>query len=120
MKYLNAQAAATALVLAGSGAYTSDAQEKPYTQPSATQPADTKPTDAKAAGAAPPPARSTNDFFNGKIPEALAKGKFSLNVRPRWEHANQSNLRESDAFTVRSRFGFTTAPVYGFQAMLEG
>jgi hypothetical protein len=57
---------------------------------------------------------------NGKLPEALANGKFNLNVRPRWEHADQSGLRESDAFTIRTRFGFTTAPLHGFQAMIEG
>ena len=51
---------------------------------------------------------------------ALARGKFSLNERLRWEYADQSNLRASNAFTLRSRFGFTTAPVAGFQGMVEG
>ncbi len=110
MKYLNAQAAATALVLAGSGAYSLNAQDKP-----------TAAADGKTAASAEPTLMEKADgFFNGKIPDALSKGKFSLNVRPRWEHANQSNLRESDAFTVRTRFGYTTAPLHGFQAMVEG
>ncbi len=120
MNYINARVAATALALAGAGTYVTNAQEKPYTQDKITtaSPAPAAPApDTKPA----PALTSTNaGFFNGKIPEALAKGKFSLNVRPRWEHANQSNLRDSDAFTVRTRFGFTSAPVYGFQGMLEG
>ena len=60
-------------------------------------------------------------FFNGKIPEAFTKGKFNLNMRFRYEFADQSNLPEdSNAATLRTRFGFTTAPLYGFQAMIEG
>ncbi|HVS50973.1 MAG TPA: alginate export family protein [Opitutaceae bacterium] len=51
---------------------------------------------------------------------AFAKGKFSFNARLRYEYADQSNLRESNAFTLRSRFGFTTAPVAGLQGMIEG
>lgn len=74
-----------------------------------------------AAPAAAAPAQSPIDrYFNGKLPEAIAKGRFSLNVRPRWEHAHQTGLKESDAVTVRTRFGYTTAPLHGFQAMLEG
>lgn len=79
---------------------------------------------AAAAPATPPPAltpmEKVDQFFNGKLPEAIAKGKFSLNVRLRYEFADQSNLEEGEAFTVRPRFGFTTAPFYGFQAMIEG
>ncbi|HWA09860.1 MAG TPA: alginate export family protein [Opitutaceae bacterium] len=52
-------------------------------------------------------------------PAALAGGKLTLNARLRWEYADQSNLRESDAFTLRTRLGFTTAPASGWQAMLE-
>lgn len=53
------------------------------------------------------------------LADAIAKGKFSLQARLRWEHADQANLRESDAFTLRTRFGFTSAPLAGFQGMLE-
>ena len=53
-------------------------------------------------------------LFGGKIPEAFTKGKFSLNVRLRYEFAEQENLDASNAFTVRPRFGFTTAPVIMF------
>jgi hypothetical protein len=121
MKFLNAPAAATILTLAGSAAYSSSAQEKPFT-PEKTPPHSTPQAAEGKTPASPEPTLSstTGNFLNGKIPDTLAKGKFSLNVRPRWEHANQNNLRESDAFTVRTRFGYTTAPLAGFQAMLEG
>lgn len=67
---------------------------------------------------APKPEADTS-LFGGKIPEAFTKGKFSVNVRLRYEFAEQENLDASNAFTVRPRFGFTTAPVYGFQGMIE-
>jgi hypothetical protein len=54
------------------------------------------------------------------LEDAFAKGKFSFNARLRYEYADQENLRESNAFTLRSRFGFTTAPVAGLQGMIEG
>lgn len=115
------QLAAAAFALASSSAATLSAQEKPFT-PEKTPPHSTsQAAEGKSPASAEPTLSSTTgNYFNGKIPEALAKGKFSLNVRPRWEHADQSNFRESDAFTLRTRFGYTTAPLAGFQAMLEG
>jgi hypothetical protein len=104
------------------------AQEKPYTQPGVALPvppppaktvaaADAKPT----APVAPPEPNPVNKFFNGKIPDAIAKGKFSLNSRLRYEYVDQSTFDEqANALTVRTRFGFTTAPLYGFQGMIEG
>ena len=63
-------------------------------------------------------------FFNGRIPDAIAKGKFNLNVRLRYEQVDQDNTpgitKNSYAPTIRTRFGYTTAPLYGFQGMLEG
>jgi hypothetical protein len=59
-------------------------------------------------------------FFNGKIPDMIAKGKFSLNVRARYENADQEGgTPPAHAETIRTRFGYTTAPLYGFQAMIE-
>jgi hypothetical protein len=59
-------------------------------------------------------------FLNGKLPDALSKGKFNINARLRYEGVDQSNFEDdSNAFTLRTRFGFTTAPLYGFQAMIE-
>jgi len=54
------------------------------------------------------------------LPDAIPKGKINLNVRLRYEHADQFALKPADAFTVRTRFGFTTAPWNGLQAMVEG
>lgn len=79
-----------------------------------------KPAAATATPAAASDEFSLDKYLNGKLPEALAKGKFNLNVRPRWEHAHQTGFEESDAFTIRTRFGYTTAPLAGFQAMIEG
>ncbi|HTD66421.1 MAG TPA: alginate export family protein, partial [Candidatus Limnocylindria bacterium] len=110
---------------------TAHAQEKPYTQagtaipvpPPVPKPAASAPdTDSKSVV---PPAAPTQDlitnFFNGKIPEAIAKGKFSLNTRLRYEWVDQSTFKEeANAPTIRTRFGYTTAPLYGFQGMIEG
>ena len=105
-------------------------QEKPYAQPGVAQPppvpVQRAPTTPAGVPATAKPAPGTIDsFFNGKLPEAIAKAKISVNSRLRWEFADQNsitpaaNLKESDAITVRTRFGLTTAPLYGFQGMIE-
>lgn len=81
-------------------------------------------TNAAPAAAAPAPApveqTAVEKFFYTSIPEAFTKGKFSANIRARYEYVDQDNLAsESNAGTIRTRFGFTTAPVYGFNAMIE-
>lgn len=79
-------------------------------------------TNAAPAAAAPALAAPAEKpgFFAGTIPEAFTKGKFSANIRARYEYVEQDNLpSESNAATIRTRFGFTTAPVHGFQAMIE-
>jgi len=46
---------------------------------------------------------------------------FSLNARLRYEYVDQDGFAgDSHAPTIRTRFGFTTAPTYGFQGMIEG
>jgi hypothetical protein len=111
----NVPLTAGALVLAVANIL--DAQEKPYTQPS-EQPAST-------ITPAPEPG-TLNSFFNGALPDAIGKSKISLNARLRWEHADQdslasaADLKASDAITLRTRFGLTSFPLYGFQGMLEG
>jgi hypothetical protein len=76
-------------------------------------------TNAVAAASNP-----LDKFFNGKIPDAIAKGKFNLNVRLRYEQVDEEGVgaitKDSYAPTIRTRFGYTTAPLYGFQGMLEG
>jgi len=107
------------------------AQEKPFSQAGTGQPpAPPAPVKAAAPAAtppAPPPAPEQNaveKFFNGQLPDAIAKGKFNLNARLRYEFADQDNTPgitdNSHAITLRTRFGFTTAPLYGFQGMVEG
>lgn len=54
------------------------------------------------------------------LEDAFAKGTISFDARLRWEHATQSNLKDSNAETLATRFGFTTAPLHGFTAMLQG
>ncbi len=108
------------------------AQDKPFTQAGTAQVPSLPPTPPKipepaTAGTNAPAAESAGPlekFFNGQIPEALAKGKFNLNVRLRYEQVNEENQppyeKNSYAPTLRTRFGFTSAPLYGFQGMLEG
>src|SRR6185312_12861180 len=52
--------------------------------------------------------------------DALARGTFSLDERLRWEYADQENLRDANAFTLRTLFGYASAPFDGFQGMIEG
>jgi len=63
-------------------------------------------------------------LLNGKIPEVLADGKVNVNVRLRYEQANEEGAsaitKNSYAPTIRTRFGYTTASLYGFQSMVEG
>src|SRR5688500_263462 len=74
-----------------SGVY---AQEKPYSQPGTALPVPPPPppkpsAPADSAAAAPavtsPEPNAVDKFFNGKIPDAIAKGKFSVNARLRYE-----------------------------------
>ncbi len=51
--------------------------------------------------------------------DALASGKFSLDLRLRAEIADQQGLRTSQAYTLRTRFGYTTQAWEGLQFMAE-
>lgn len=53
------------------------------------------------------------------ISTAFTQGKVSLNVRARYEGVDQTGLKDADAYTIRTRLGFTTAPVDGLKAMVE-
>ncbi|HYE31530.1 MAG TPA: alginate export family protein [Methylomirabilota bacterium] len=122
---LNRNLTGGALVLAVATA--AIAQEKPYSQPGTAQSppaAPAKPAATTAPAATPPQDGAVAKFFNGKLPEAIAKGKFSLNARLRYEYVDQDGVPavtdDSHAPTIRTRFGYTTAPLYGFRGMLEG
>src|SRR5208282_84600 len=103
------------------------AQEKPFMQGGTSQPPPPLSAAEPAASGANAAATSSNPlekFFSGQIPDAIAKGKFDLNVRLRYEQVDEDNIpgvtKNSYVPTLRTRFGFTTAPLYGFQSMLEG
>ncbi len=51
--------------------------------------------------------------------DAFAQGKVSLNARLRYEGVEQTGLRDAEAFTLRTRLGFTTAAWQGWKAMIE-
>ena len=53
------------------------------------------------------------------LADAFNQGKISLNVRARYEGVRQSALQDAVALTLRTRLGFSTAPLHGWQAMLE-
>ena len=92
--------------------------------PLATPPPVASVSDATAKPAAPSTPKEQGRmaaYFNDKLPDAIAKGTFNLNVRLRYEWVDQSSFaEEASAPTVRTRFGYTTAPLHGFQAMIEG
>lgn len=46
-------------------------------------------------------------------------GKFNLNIRLRYEYADEEDFRPSNAFTGRMRLGYTTGKLYGFSGMAE-
>ncbi len=46
-------------------------------------------------------------------------GKINVNIRLRYEYAEDENLSPSNAFTGRLRLGYTTPVLWGFQAMAE-
>lgn len=101
-------------------------QQKPYSLPGTGQPPGPPPKPAAPAATAPAattPAEpgTLEKFFNTDIPDVIAKGNFNFNARLRYEFVDQDNFAEdSHAPTLRTRFGFTTAPLHGFQGMIEG
>jgi hypothetical protein len=51
--------------------------------------------------------------------EILTGGTFSLNLRLRYEYADQDGLDASHAFTARTRLGYATNPAFPVGAFLE-
>jgi hypothetical protein len=107
------------------------AQDKPFTQAGTSQPPPSLPSPPAAEPAATgtnavaaPAVNPVETFFNKDVPGAFKSGKFNLNERLRYEQVDNDNVpgvtRNAYAPTLRTRFGFTTAPLYGFQGMLEG
>jgi hypothetical protein len=51
--------------------------------------------------------------------DALAQGRVTLNARLRHESVQQTALRDADALTLRTRLGYSTAPLQGWKLTLE-
>lgn len=116
--------AATASVFAGPQAFMQAGTGQPALLPG---PSIAVATNSIVSGTNAAPISEANPvekFFNGKIPDALANGTFNLNVRLRYEQVDEEGnpaiTKDSYAPTIRTRFGYTSAPLYGFQGMLEG
>ena len=54
-----------------------------------------------------------------RFPNLWEEGKFNVNIRLRYEYADQQTFSPSNAFTGRIRLGYTTGKFYGFNAMAE-
>lgn len=53
------------------------------------------------------------------VADAVARGKASIHARLRYEGVDQTGLRDADALTLRTRLGYTTAPLHGWKATVE-
>ena len=59
------------------------------------------------------------------LPDAIREGKVNVNSLLRWEYADQeafgggADPRESNAFTIRNRVGFTTGSFSNFKSQIE-
>ena len=53
------------------------------------------------------------------LADFLGEGKFLLNLRTRYEYADQEGLDVSNAGTVRTRLGYQTADFKGFSGLIE-
>jgi len=117
--------AAIAAVL--TAAVPAGAQQNPVMQAGPAQPA-RPPAPAAAAGdAASPTAPDWNPVemvLGGNVPDTFAKGTLNLNLRLRYEQVAEDHVKaitkDSYAPTLRTRAGYTTAPLFGFQGMVEG
>ncbi len=58
-------------------------------------------------------------WWHEEVPDVISNGKLLLDVRTRFEYADQSGKRDSHASTVRTRMGYETAPISGFRGMVE-
>lgn len=77
-------------------------------------------TNSPAAAEAKAEPGTIDSFFNGELPEAIGQSKINFQWRPRYEYADTQASNPSQAFTMRTVFGLTTAEIHGFQGMIEG
>lgn len=88
--------------------------------PAAGQPASGSSTNAAGTGSTLDEANNTLDkIFNRELPDAIGGSKINFQWRPRFEYADTEFFKPSQALTMRTLFGLTTAELYGFQGMIE-
>jgi len=58
-------------------------------------------------------------LFNRDLPDAIGQSKINFQWRPRYEYADTETSKPSQALTMRTVFGLTTARVKGFQGSIE-
>lgn len=85
-------------------------------EPTGTAPA---PETAVAVGAGQGSGAAGGGWFTEKLPAVIREGTPILDVRARYEHADQDGLDGSNAFTVRTRLGFQTGTIQGFNGLIE-
>jgi hypothetical protein len=64
-------------------------------------------------------ARAAEEETSNAFIDALTKGTPTLDMRLRYEVGKMQGLEDSDAFTIRTRLGYGTRPLYGFRAFVE-
>ncbi len=63
--------------------------------------------------------QTIDQWLDKETPDFISRGKLLLNVRGRYEYADQDGLEASNAPTIRTRLGYETAPLYGFRGLAE-
>ena len=53
------------------------------------------------------------------LADAITGGKVSVNARLRYEHAERTGSKDSDALTLRTRLGYSTKPFSGLRGFFE-
>ncbi|HVV02397.1 MAG TPA: alginate export family protein, partial [Verrucomicrobiae bacterium] len=89
----------------------------------AQPPSPSTPAEVKNPPVTAPFTNAVSSLLEKRIPDALAQGKLNVDARLRYEQADEDRIpaivKNSYAPTLRTRLGYTTAPVCGLQGMLE-
>lgn len=57
--------------------------------------------------------------YSDPLTQALSKGSYTLQIRPRYEFVQQPGLDEAHAFTIRSMLGLSTHQEYGLTGYIQ-
>lgn len=99
----------TACVIAAASSHAASAQTKSATPPATEAPADKRPLGWLSDPNTPAP----------NFAEALFSGKLHLDDNIRWEFADTTGRRHSNAVTNRLRLGYESKPFIGLSAFVE-